>query len=94
MAQPTIWQQRALEAAEDQSKLSKYSSDYATSFMEAALKLRGWTVAEASEETLRDVDLMVYRFHPQYTRMLEAGWSPEATAEALTSQWWETGCAG
>ena len=94
MAQPTIWQQRALEAAEDQSLMSKYSFDYAIAFMEAALKLRGWTAAEAGEETRRDVDLMVYRFHPQYTRMMEHGWDPATTAEALTSQWWETGCAG
>ena len=44
----------------DQSLMSKYGFDYAVAFMKAALKLRGWTVAEASEETRRDVDLMVY----------------------------------
>jgi len=89
MAQPTIWQKRALEAAEDQSKLSKYSFDYAMRFMEAALKLRGWTLAEANEETRRDVDLMVCRFNRQYTRMMDHGWDPAITAEALTNQWWD-----
>lgn len=93
MAQ-TVWQKRAQEATEDQSLMSKYSFDYAIAFMEAALKLRGWTVAEVSEETRRDVDLMVYHFHPQYTRMLEAGWDPATTAKALTHQWWDQGCAG
>ena len=89
MARPTKWQQRALAAAEDQSLMSKYSFDYAVDFMKSALKLRGWTVAEASEETRRDVDRMVYQFSGQYTRMLEHGWDPSTTAESLTHQWWD-----
>ena len=91
MARPTRWQQRALEAAEDQSLMSKYGFDYAIAFMQAALKLRGWTVAEAAPETRRDVDLMVYEFNRQYTRMMDHGWDPALTAEALTNQWWDLG---